>query len=66
MGEKPGGKHMCTTGLFSVDQVTQAGVLRLSHCFIGWAYIGLQLQRSLSWELWVHTGKKEMSHEEGN
>lgn len=54
---------MGTTDLFGVNHVTQAGCLGLSH------WLGLhrlQLQRSLCWELWDHTGKKEMSHEEDN
>lgn len=54
---------MGTTDLFGVNHVTQAGYLGLSH------WLGLhrlQLQRSLCWELWDHTGKKEMSHEEDN
>lgn len=50
-------KHIDITGLFGVDQVSQEGDWGLSHCSIGWAYTGPQLQWPLSWELWVHTGK---------
>ena len=57
---------MGTIGLFGVDQVTPAGRMGLSYCFTGWVYIGLQFQWSISWELWVHTGKNESLSREEN
>lgn len=44
------GKHIDIIGLFGVDP-------GYSERGLGWAYPGPQLQWSLSWELWAHTGK---------
>lgn len=59
MGLKPRGNTWASLAYLVWTRSPRQRGLGLSHCFIGWACTGLQLQWSPSWELWVHTGKRK-------